>query len=190
MGEHKLGFLLITKGTATRKRTKWGVFQHKLPRKLIENNSRAYQFDLKANWHWPWQSHFNYRANQMQRERCIWVRLYCSSSSSTAQLWVRLCQLVPPWISTMWKGRGSRPYEVRFWANSDWRILHSPSDQVKSLIKSKHCITAPRSYWRSCGGIGTKVAVRTTQRPNTTPKKYTNSTWSTDRQRAVSITSL
>lgn len=124
----------------------------------------------------------------MQRERCIWARLYCLSSSSTAQLWARACQLVPPWILTMWKGRGSRRYEVRFWASSDWRVLRSPSDRIKSLIRSKRCITAPRSYWRSLGGIGSKVAVRTTQRQSTMPKRYTNSTWSTDRQRAVSIT--
>lgn len=123
----------------------------------------------------------------MHRERCIWVRLYCLSSSSIAQLWVHPCQHVPPWILTMWKERGSRRYEVKFWANSDWQAPHTPWDRVKSPIKSKHCITAPRSYWRSLGGIDSRVAVRTTQRQSTTPKRYTNSTWSTGRQKAVSI---
>lgn len=133
-----------------------------------------------------WICTINSWANQMHRERCIWVRRYCLSSSSIAQLWAHPCQLVPPWILTTWKGRGSKRYEVKSWANSDWQVPHTPSDRVKSLIKSKRCITAPRSYWRSLGGIGSRVAVRTTQRQSTTPKRYTNSTWSTDRQKAVS----
>lgn len=130
----------------------------------------------------------NGAANQMWR--CIWAKLYCLSSSSTAQLWAHPCQLAPPWISTMWKGRGSRRYEVRFWANSDWRVLRTPSDRAKSRIRSKHCTTAPKSYWRSSGGIGSKVAVRTTLRQSTMQKRFTNSTWSTERQKAVSTPSL
>lgn len=135
-------------------------------------------------------AHFDHGANQMRRERCIWARLYCSSSSSTARLWAHPSRLVPPWTSTMWKGRGSRRYEVRFWANSDWQVLRTPSDPVKSPIRSKRCTTVPRSYWRSSGGIGSRLAVRTTQRQSTTPKRYTNSTWSTDHRKAVSIAVL
>lgn len=191
MGKHQLGFLLITKGTAARKRIKWGVCHHWLQRKLKHTAEELISLiwsdtDLLACE----SARLSCAANQMQTERCIWVRLYCSSSSSTAQLWARLCRLVPPWISTTWKGSGSRRYGVRSWANSDWRVLRTPSDRVRSPIKSKHCITAPRSYWRSSGGIGSRVAVRTTQRQSTMPKRYTNSTWSTDRQRAVSITIL
>lgn len=126
----------------------------------------------------------------MHTVRCIWARLYCLSCSSTARLWAHLCPLVPPWILTMWKESVSRRYAVRSWANSDWRVLRSPWDRAKSPIKFKHCITAPRSYWRSWGGIGSRVAVRKARRQSITPRRYTNSTWSTVRRKAVSIEML
>lgn len=90
----------------------------------------------------------------------------------------------------MWKESASRRYGVRSWANSVWRVLRSPWDRAKSPIKFKHCITAPRSYWRSSGGIGSRVAVRTARRQSITPRRYTNSTWSTVRQKVVSIETL
>lgn len=126
----------------------------------------------------------------MHTVRCIWARLYCLSCSSTARLWAHLCPLVPPWILTMWKESASRRYGVRSWANSVWRVLRSPWDPAKSPIKFKHCITAPRSYWRSSGGIGSRVAVRKARRPSITPRRYTNSTWSMVRRKAVSIETL
>lgn len=126
----------------------------------------------------------------MHTIRCIWARLYCLSSSSTVRLWAHLCPLVPLWISTMWKESASRRYGVRSWANSVWRVLRSPWDRAKSPIKFKHCITAPRSYWRSSGGIGSRVAVRTARRQSITPRRYTNSTWSTVHQKVVSIETL
>ena len=129
--------------------------------------------------------HFISRTNQMQTRRCIWVRLCCLFSSSTARRWAHPCQPVPPWTWTMWGRRGSRRYEVKSWANSDWQVRHTPSRRLKSLFKSKRCITAPRSCWGSCGETGRKNAARTTQRQSTMPKRYTNSTWS-DRKKTVS----
>lgn len=126
----------------------------------------------------------------MQTVRCIWARLYCLSCSSTVRLSAHLCPLAPLWISIMWKESASRQYGDRSWANSDWRVLRSPWDRAKSPIKFKHCITAPRSYWRSSGGIGRRVAVRTARKQSITPRRYTNSTWSTVRRKAVSIATL
>lgn len=123
----------------------------------------------------------------MQTVRCIWARLYCLSCSSTVRLSAYLCPLVPLWISTTLKESASRRYEVRSWANSDWRVPRSPWDRAKSPIKYKPCTTAPRSYWRSSGGIGRRAAVRTARRQSITPRRYTNSTWPTVHRKAVSI---
>lgn len=196
MGEHKVGFLLTTQKRDWHKQTNWvrrvffsSPFSSQGRRLSVWSERLIKHLDLGSPRLW-YLHIFNYESDAEREKRCIWVRLYCSSSSSTARLWARPCPLVPPWISTMWRGRGSRRSGVRYWASSGWRVPRSPSDRTRSPIRSKRCITAPRSYWRSWGGIGSKVAVRTTPRLSTMPRRYTNSTWSTDRQKAVSTTDV
>lgn len=185
MGKHELGFLL-TKETASRKRTRWGAFHFKEEETDWTADLSVWSEDTPALTQ---ADHFIYGGEaDAERERCIWEKFYCLSSFSTARLWALLFQPVPPWISTMWNGRGSRRYEGKFWANSGWRLSHTPWDRARSRIKSRRCITAPRSCWRSCGGTGSRVVARTTLRQSTTPRRSTNSTWSTDQPRTVSIT--